>query len=249
MEIKILDYKKHNQISLKSIFEKYDNSIPIKFNSDELKSILSIFFSLNYHYPNVTKENRIEVNHLLSEKNSLFNITRDFGRHMIENLEDFDKQWLINLESNYFQLDKLFRNQELFDFTQMALVDYMTIRNREFGKYFINEYSKIIINPVTFESSSFYIKSALEKENDSLKKIAEKIIESNANLETHESLLLVITLQEKLMNDKVSNYSYSLVSYIVKENAFELNLKVSRLKETLNKSLNFRWGKGKGRGL
>ena len=130
----------------------------------------------------------------------------------------------------------------------MALLDYMIIRNWEFGKFFIQEFSKTIINSSTFERNSLNIKRALKKENDYLIKIGEKILESKTDLKTHESLLLIFTLQERIMESEVSLYSYVLTNYIVREKAFELSLKIDTFKETLSKSLNSRWSKGKGKG-
>jgi translation initiation factor 2 beta subunit (eIF-2beta)/eIF-5 len=173
---------------------------------------------------------------------------------MIENLDNYYKGWLNHIEKTTFHFDKILKNTEIINFVEMALLDFMIIRNWEFGKFFIQEFSKIIIDSTTLERNSLSIKRALEKENDYLKKIGEKILESDENLETNESLLLVITLQERIIKNTVLRYSYTLTSYIVRENALELSLKIDTYKKTLSKSLNLKWsididkGKGKGRG-
>ena len=46
----------------------------------------------------------------------------------------------------------------------------------------------------------------------------------------------------------VPYYSYALINYIVRENVFELSLKINMFKESLDKSLNISWSKGKGMG-
>lgn len=255
MKIKTLEYRKHNQIAYLDIRSKYfvNNVItkePIQLTSDETKSMISLLFCIKFHYPNFTDKNIDEIRIILNEKAPLFNITRDFGRHMIENLDRYYTVWLNHIEKSTFRFDNIFKNKEIIDFVEMALLDYMSIRNWEFGKFFVQEFSKIIINPITLEIRSLNIKRSLEKESNYLIKIGEKISESKANLKTHESLLLVFVLRERLMKEKiVPYYSYALTSYIVKENAFELSLKINIFKESLNRSLNFKWNKGKGRGL
>lgn len=255
MNIKTLEYRKHNQIAFLNIRSKYfaNNVItkePIQLTSDETKSMISLLFCIKFHYPNFTNNDIDKLNIILVEKAPLFNITRDFGRHMIENLDRYYTGWLNHIEKNPFRFDNIFKNKEIIDFVEMALLDYMSIRNWEFGKFFIQEFSKIIINNTSLEKNSMDINMALEKENNYLIKIGEKISESKTNLKTHESLLLVFALRERIIKEKiVPYYSYALTSYIVKENAFELSLKINIFKESLNRSLNFKWNKGKGRGI
>lgn len=255
MKVKTLEYRKHNQIAYLDIRSKYfKNNIitkePIQLTSDEIKSMISLLFCIKFHYPNFTDINSVEIKTILHKKDTLFNITRDFGRHMIENLDSYYTGWLNHIEKNPFRFDDLLENKEIIDFIEMALLDYMSIRKCEYGKFFIYEFSKIIINPITLERNSLKIKSVLEKENNYLIKIGEKISESKTNLKTHESLLLVFALRERIIKEKiVPYYSYALTSYIVKENALELSLKINIFKESLNRSLNFKWNKGKGRGL
>jgi hypothetical protein len=255
MKIKTLEYRKHNQIAFLDIRSKYfaNNVItkePILLTSDEIKSMISLLFCFKFHYPNFTNNDIDKLNIILIEKAPLFNITRDFGRNMIENLDRYYTGWLNHIEKNPFRFDDLLENKEIIDFIEMALLDYMSIRKCEYGKFFIYEFSKIIINPITLERNSLKIKSVLEKENNYLIKIGEKISESKANLKTHESLLLVFALRERIMKEKtVPYYSYALTNYIVRENVFELSLKINTFKESLDRSLNFGWNKGKGRGL
>ncbi|OGS80690.1 MAG: hypothetical protein A3G95_07675 [Flavobacteria bacterium RIFCSPLOWO2_12_FULL_31_7] len=259
MVLKTLEFQKHTHIPYSVTRAKYfSNGIitenPIQLTSDEIKSIISLFFCFKFHYPNFDDSKVPEIITILNERNLVFNITRDFGRHMIENLDNYYKGWLNHIEKTTFHFDKILKNTEIINFVEMALLDFMIIRNWEFGKFFIQEFSKIIIDSTTLERNSLSIKRALEKENDYLKKIGEKILESDENLETNESLLLVITLQERIIKNTVLRYSYTLTSYIVRENALELSLKIDTYKKTLSKSLNLKWsididkGKGKGRG-
>mgnify|MGYP003520877444 FL=1 len=227
--------------------------IPIQLTSDEIKSILSLFFCFKFHYPNFDNSKIPEINAILNERNPVFNITKDFGRHLIENLSGYYKSWLNYIEKTPFRFDKILENKEIINFVEMALLDFMIIRNWEFGKFFIQEFSKIIIDSTTLNRNFLDIKRALEKEADYLKKIGEKIIESEDNLETNESLLLVITLQERILKNTVSLYSYTLISFTVREKAWQLSLKIDTYKKSLSKSLNFKWsidkGKGRGKGI
>jgi hypothetical protein len=256
VNIKTLEYRKHNQIAYLDIRSKYfTNNIitkePILLTSDEIKSMISLLFCFKFHYPNLTDINSVEIRAIIYEKAPLFNITIDFGRHMIENLDRYYTRWLKHIEKSTFRFDNMFNNNnEIIDFIEMALLDYMSIRNWEFGKFFIQEFSKIIINPISLDLNSMDIRNALEKDSNYLIKIGEKISESQTNLKTHESLLLVFALRERIIKEKiVPYYSYALTSYIVKENALELSLKINKFKDSLNKSLNLKWNRGKGRGI
>lgn len=247
MEIKTLEFKNYNHISIENIRKEYGFSNPSKLKPDEFNSFLSLLFSYNYHYPNPTKDKEKEILYLFSEKDALLNTTRDFGRQMIENLDGFNKEWLENLQSKTYKIFPL-NNAELLDFVDFVLIDFLNIRDWEYGRVFIQNFSKLLIDTYKFDLYSNSIKKYLENDNDYLKKIGKKIIQDTIKLETHEALLLVFVLKENLFKSKMTIYDYSITNYIVKENMYKLCNKKEDFRKVINNCLSPKWFRNKGKG-
>ena len=113
MIIKALDLKKYNHIKPKETVVKYykdDNSKLVKLTSDELKSILSLIFAILYHTTDNKEKNSIIFKTAISEENPLITCTQIFGRQLIENLEGDEKEWLILLENENYELNRVLIN-------------------------------------------------------------------------------------------------------------------------------------------
>jgi hypothetical protein len=240
--IKFLDIKKKN-------IEEY-NSKSVSLSEIELKSILALLFSIRYHYPNITQQQIGMADDVVSERYPITNITSKFGHQIIENLDKDNQEWLNILQDKRYLLSKIFLDSELNDFVHMALIDYMAIRKIEYGKFFLNEWSKSIIDTTGyfFDAYSKDIISALESNSNKLQLIADKIYEVNSNLKVSESLILVFTLNEYFSKSNNSEVSYAITNYIVRDNIHELNQKRSIYRTTINDVLKIRWNLNKGRG-
>ena len=64
----------------------------VSFSDTELKSILSIIYAIYLHQPEI-RETQSEFKDFLTEQNPYFNISRGFGRILLENLEDHRLEW------------------------------------------------------------------------------------------------------------------------------------------------------------
>lgn len=253
MIIKALDLKKYNHIKPKETLVKYykdDNSKLVKLTSDELKSILSLIFAILYHTTDNKEKNSIIFKTAISEENPLITCTQIFGRQLIENLEGDEKEWLILLENENYELNRVLINKDLINFTQTTLIDYMTIRNFEYGEFFLKNFSKIIIDKDKIDRFSNEILTDLQKQDYPLRIIGEKITEVNSSLSTYEGLILAFVIKENLLKTKNNIMEYGLVNYIAKEHILILSKKIDIYKEIINKSLSVKWnlnrGKGKG---
>lgn len=254
MDLKILDFNNNtNNISLYEILKKYsqnqiNNTDEKNLNKDDLSSILGILFAVDYHYPEINEKQVDEVRSCLKGNNKLFNITSDFGRHLIENLDGINKEFLQNLQNKSCKMDNFYKDEELFNFRQTALLDYMNIRNWEYGRFFIQNLSKLLFDPFKLKLHSSSIKNSLEKDENYLKKIGEKIIETKTNLETHEQLLLVFVIKEIIMKNKTTLNDYCIANFIAKDNIGSLNTRIDIMKKTLNDSLTLKWNLNRGKG-
>ena len=167
---------------------------------------------------------------------------------MIENLDGFKKEWFEKLQNETYQLKNIFGNSEILEFVDSALIDYMNIRNLEYGKYFIQNLTNLFSKSINLKSYSVEIKKALEKDTDYLNLIGEKIINSKIKLDTFEELLLVFVIKEYFIECKSTNYDYFLVNSIVKDNIYKINLKKVDMMRALDQGLKMKWNSGRGKG-
>ena len=149
MELKSLEIKNINQISLKDINSKYftqRESSLIKFTPTEFKSLLALKFACSYHIPFVDNEEEL-INETYHESSLFLNITTKFGRQLIANLEDDESKkiyyFIRNREYNY---DSFFNDIQIEDFAEEILINQMAFRSLEYGKYFLNYFTTKIHN-------------------------------------------------------------------------------------------------------
>ena len=253
MEIKALNFKEYHHVKYTETVQKYINDFnknPVKFSEDEFKSILSLLFSIRYHLPEISEQQRTKINDIIYESYPIINITSKFGRQMIENLENEYLDWFNDLLNKSFLMSNFFDNKELNDFVHVALIDYLTIRKIEYGKFFLNEFSKIIIDKsgYFFNTYSDRIKDSLKGNTDSLKIISSKIQEANPKLSIDEGLLLVFTLKEYFIKSNNAEFEYAITNYIVRDKIHELNLRRYIYKSTVKDVINIKRNINKGKG-
>ena len=251
MEIKPLEFKELNHVSYIDIRKKYEevfNSNSVRLSEVELKSILALLFSIRFHWSEDKEQNTKMYFAVINEGIPLINTTRDFGRHLIENLDRVKQEQLKSLSNEMYELKNIMINHKLVDFVEMNLVDYMTFRSFEYGRFFMRRFSKEVMSFLKLDLKSNHINNALKDQSYPLKKIAEKVHKSNSFLSTHDELLLAFLLEENLLKTKLSPIQYGLVAYIAKENILKINLKIRIYKQTIDKILDMRWNLNKGMG-
>lgn len=251
MEIKALEFKDYNYISLSEIANKnldIKDKEPIKLTLDELKTVLALQFSFRYHLSKNVKDNDLTFKAIINENFPLINTTRDFGRQILENLDDSKKDWLNSLAEEKYNYKSLMTYPELVDFVEMNLLDYMTFRSFEYGEFFMKRFSREVINLYNLDFYSPSILKDLKNEQYPLGKIAEKVYKSNPLFSTQEELLLSFVLEENLLKTKLNPIQYGLVNYIAKEQILKLHIRIKFYKETINKILVMKWNLNKGMG-
>ena len=256
MELKSLEIKNINQISLKDINSKYftqKESHLIKFIPTEFKSLLALRFACSYHIPFVDNEEEL-INETYHESSLFLNITTKFGRQLIANLEDDESKkiyyFLRNREYNY---DSFFNDFQIEDFVEEILINQMTFRNLEYGKYFLNYFTRIIIEKDYEVDSDIKLKiDSLKKSKTPVKNIISQLEKNSKNISTPEGLLLTLALKKYLLDIKVSAVEYGLVNLIARQKILILTKNIQQYKNIVNKTLTMRWdlnqSKGKGRG-
>ncbi|MEZ4854299.1 hypothetical protein [Flavobacterium sp.] len=165
MQIKLLESKDYNRVSYNEISTrlKEQNSSSIRLNLDELKSIISLIFSSQFHSLE-DREKWNELNNFIaSEKSEILNTSRDFGRQILENLEGFKKDWLESFAEKKYDPNYVFNNPEIHEFISVAMLDYMPIRSFEYGELFMKNFSNVIIDKRELNFYSAKLPNALKK--------------------------------------------------------------------------------------
>lgn len=251
MKLFALEFKDFNHITLKNVIDKQikiKDQLAIKLSLDELKSVLSVFFSIQFHFNDSITQDKNLYKKVIFEDDNLVNTTRDFGRQLLENLDGFKKEELLSLVNESYDMNMIFKNDTLNDFVERNLISDMNFRSIEYGSFFLKNFSTKILNFNEHSLNFARINNALKNDDYPLKKIAKQITDSNSNLSTQEGLLLTFVLDEYLFKTKINPLQCGLVSFIVKENMYKLSLNLKNYKETLNTSLNKKWKLNKGLG-
>ena len=256
MDIKPLEIKKITQISLKEIYSKYIvlNEFPnIKLTPIEFKSLLALKFAYNYHVPFV--DDNEELNSKTYNENSLFlNITTTFGRQLIANLEDDESKkiyyYLSNREYNY---NSFFNDSQIIDFVEEILINQMAFRNLEYGKYFLNYFSYIVVEDNFKNHSNYKLNIDLLNKNENPVNIIISQLEKHSNnISTPEALLLTLALKKSLLDIKVNAVEFGLVNLIARQKILILTKNIQQYKNIIKETLTIKWdlskGKGKGKG-
>ena len=241
MELKVLDFKEFNHIEYKKIESKYENNPnPVTFTLDEFKSIVSLLFSVQYHTPEVSEEHLHNIADILYEEYPIVNITSKFGRQMIENLENDYLEWMNSLSNKSYRLSEMIFNEELNDFVHLALIDYMIIRKFEYGKFFLNEWSKLFFNLDEYSLSLNVaeIIGVFRTKEDALKMLCNKLLKKNPDLLGYEVLLLAFTFKELFYKSDKDPINYAFTNYIVRDKIHELNARIDILRLSMIKEIN-----------
>ncbi|UGS21822.1 hypothetical protein [Flavobacterium cyclinae] len=252
MELFALEFKDYNHITLKNVIDKQikiKDQLAIKLSLDELKSVLSVFFSIQFHFNDSVTQDKKLYKKVIFEDDDLVNITRDFGRQLLENLDGFKKEELLSLANQDYDMNMIFKNDNLDDFVERNLISDMNFRSIEYGRFFLKNFSTKVLNFNEHHLNSIQINDALKKDKYPLKTIAKQITDSNSNLSTQEGLLLSFVLDEYLFKTNINALQLGLVSFIVKENMYKLSDNLNIYGEVLNKSLNKKWKLNRGLGI
>ena len=132
MELFALEFKDCNHITLKNVIAKQikiKDQLAIKLSLDELKSLLSVFFSIQFHFNDRITQDKNLYREILFENDNLINTTRDFGRQLLENLNGFKKEELLSLANENYDMNMIFKNYSLNDFVERNLIGDMNFRN------------------------------------------------------------------------------------------------------------------------
>lgn len=219
----------------------------VSFSDTELKSILSIIYAIYLHDPEI-RENRNEIKGFLTEQNPYFNISRGFGRILLENLEYHRLEWYQELLNAKHKLDGIFHNQELIHFVNEALISQMPIRQWEYGRFFLVELFPVLVDKFKWYNSKDHIYRSIENDENPLLKIAGMFKKSKTTLNAYENFTLIFVLKQQLLKEKITMGDYAVISQIAQHRMLQLHSRRIVLKESFNSVIKIGWNLNKGRG-
>lgn len=250
MQIKALEYKYFNHIPFSKIEKKYNtysSKKTVNLTEDEFKSILSNLFTIKYLFPEFAGQINLKGFQMLNHVYFSSNITIEFGWLMIENLDRSYLNWYNELLNNSYDISNILLDNELHDFVEQALIDYMAYRKIEYGKFFLQRYTKVILdvnNIFNYEK----IKKRIENTPKPLKLIADNIKMVNPDLSVDEYLFLMFIIKNAILKSDNAAIDYAFVNSIVKNDFFKIDNNREIYRVTINKTLNMNWEINKGRG-
>lgn len=259
MDLKKLDYKKINHYRYFDTFERYfkKSEEPINLELDELKSVLSYTFAFLFHKTENEKNNKDIYMFIQSNKPNITNATLYFGRYLIENLEGFNKEWLLELQQKTYEQQNFYINPEFVDFVHEALLDYMPARSIEYGKYFLHYFNKEMLAKSIFAEHKDTIFDFIQNDKNSFDKIVDILNkESEIIFSFDDKMLLMLTYKNNLNPNRCNQIEYGLIANIAKHNImnivlrnkFHIDLTNSIFKDKLKIDLKRGNNNNKGRG-
>lgn len=213
----------------------YNENGKVLFTDNELKSILSLIFAYQLHLPELEKQSKEDRLKFLSEQNYYFNISKNFGRLLLENLEDYKFEWFNELKRQSFRLEIVGSDKNLNEFVEEALIDQMNIRQWEYGKYFFQSYSNIL------DSSISYKKMQGNQSNQNSAKfwdnLYDKMDSIKEPIENYEAVLLGFYIKRKIEIQDLNMQNYFLLGSISCQKMPYLFKREQNLKQALNELL------------
>lgn len=223
------------QVIVRKYLANYNENDKVMFTDNELKSILSLIFAYQLHLLELEKQSKEGRLKFMSEQNNYFNISKEFGRLLLENLVDFKLEWFNGLKKQSFKLVTVGSDKNLNEFVEEALIDQMNIRQWEYGKYFFTSYSNILDSSL----SNKKIKENQSNQNSAKfwDNLYHKMVNIKEPIENYEAVLLGFYVKSKIEKQHLNMQNYSLLGSISSQKMYYLFKREQNLKQALNELL------------
>jgi|GEM_PF-5827198 len=253
MDYKLLNTQKKELTDYINIKIKYGNKIDengkVKFLEIDFKSILSIIFGLQLHLSELVNQDEQDNSSFFSDKNYYFNISKEFGSHLIENLEGFNLEWFNEIKNQSFILNGILGNENLSEFVEETLINQMNIRQWEFGKFFFDKISaRFTMNNKKWLSVEKQISRLLKKDNDYWTNLSKKINELKSQIEYHEAMLLYFLIKNEVLKNEMNMLDYFLVASYAMNKMHNISLREKQIVNAFDELLSLKWGQNRGMG-
>lgn len=245
VEFELLSPKKTTYILYDNLQKKYLNSESIFFTEQELKSLMARSFAIELHSGHAQKLSEIDRKDFILDTNPYFKISIDFGLTLLDNLNDFKKDWFDKLLSQSFNRKDNLSISEIFEFINVAFIDQMNVRRWEYGKFFLEAFSQIMDKTLFNESVKL-----LQSQENFWDIMYEKMYKIKEPIENYEAVLLAYFIKKYIEKQDLNMRDYFLLGSIACQKMplifkREQNLKQA-VKEIISLDQNLNKGRRKG---
>lgn len=245
VEFEMLSPKKTTYILYENLQKKYLNSESIFFTEQELKSLIAWAFAVELQSSYANELTETDRKNFISDSNTYFKISIDFGLILIDNLKDFNKDWFEELQFKAFIKSNSSSRSDVFEFINEALIDQMNVRRWEYGKFFLEAFSQIMDK--NFMNQSI---KPLQSQENFWDVMYQKMYKIKESLENYEAVLLAYFIKNHIEKQDLNMRDYFLLGSIACQKMpfifkREQNLKQA-IKEIISLDQNLNKGRRKG---
>jgi len=242
IEFELLQPKETEYILYDILKEKYLNIESIYFTKQELKSLMARSFAIELHNAHAQKLSEADRKDFILDTNPYFKISIDFGLTLLDNLNDFKKDWFDKLLSQSFNRKDNSSISEIFEFINEALIDQMNVRRWEYGKCFLASFSQIMDNTILNKT----IKSFQRQESfwDTMYQKMDKIKEP---IENYEAVLLAYFIKKYIEKQDLNMRDYFLLGSIACQKMPFIFKREQKLKQAMKEIISLDQNLNKGR--
>lgn len=244
VEFWLLQPKKTEYTLFKTLIKKYSFTEHNRFTEQDFKSILAFSFAIELHLGSVSNTAAPDRREFISDTNPYFKISVDFGLTLLDNLSDFKNEWFDNLLSQPYKFVDIFRNPDIKEFTQEALIDQMNVRRWEYGKYFLESFSQIMDK--TLLNQSLMVLQSQENFWDIMYQKMDKIKEP---IENYEAVLLSFYFKNQIEKQNLNMRDYFLLGSIACQKMPFVFKREQNLKQAVREIISLNQNLKKGRGI
>ena len=243
-EFEVLSPLKLEYVKYDDLKEKLVNSEFVYFSEQDFKSLLALSFAIELHGNYLRELPGTDLKNFNLDSNRYFKISINFGLILLDNLSDFKKEWFSTLLSQQYRFEDFFNYTDIKEFTQEALIDQLNVRQWEYGRYFLESFSKImgsliIKQPIKSTQSSGEFWDLIYKKMDIIKE----------PIENYEAVLLAFFIKKHIEKQSLNMRDYFLIGNVACQKMHlifkrELNLKqATREIVSLDQNLNKKKGR------
>lgn len=205
----------------------------------QLKTLIAAIFTYGLHYDEVPKKQReLLLKAILEDKQPLFDLSQDFVRHLMNNLDSTAETQLEALQNISYDIKRPLSNERLVDFVEEELLDQTTsYRKWEYGRFSVAYMTVHLSMQVDWKNMKKIVQEKKPRPDFYLKNITKELENSRYGLDAHEQLLLHLIVKAKLWPSKTTMADYSLVGSIVQQNLLGLSLRSEKLAKSIEIAL------------
>lgn len=243
-EFEILSPKKTIYLSNEYIRKKYANNEVIDFTEQCFKSLLALSFASDLHSAYAQKMTKADTNGFFLDSNPYFKISIDFGLTLLDNLSDFNKEWFNKLLSQSYKFEEIMNNPDIIEFVQEGLIDQLNVRQWEYGKYFLESFSKFMDSSIISKP----IKS-IQNQEEFWVKMYQIMVKIKEPIEKYEPVLLAYFIKNHVEKHDLNMLDYFRLGLISSQKMPLIFKRQQNLKQALREiiALDQNLNKKKGR--